>query len=79
MPSDYLVRNILIQRRVNDRSSLAHKQTILDLMGKSGSLKFATDILDMLHTKVEKSVGELEKKFGAENLELRLIVEMLKT
>lgn len=78
MPSDYLLRNILTQRRVNDGSSLAHKQTILDMMKKGGSLKFTADVLDVLHTKVEKSVGELEKKFGVENLELRLILGMLK-
>ena len=48
------------------------------MMKKGGSLKFTADMLDVLHTKVEKSVGELEKKFGVENLELRLIVEMLK-
>ena len=78
IPSDHLLRNVLTQRRVNDRSNLAHKQTILDMMKKGGSLKFTADMLDVLHTKVEKSVVELEKKFGVENLELRLIVEMLK-
>ncbi len=78
MPSDHLLRNILTQRRVNDRSSLAHKQTILEMMKKGGSLQFSADVLDALRLKVEKSVEDLEKKFGVENLELRLIVEMLK-
>ena len=78
IPSDLLLRNILVQRRVNGRSSLAHKQTILDLMKAGGSLKFTADTLDVLYIKVEKSIGELEKKFGVENLELRLMLEMLK-
>jgi geranylgeranyl pyrophosphate synthase len=76
-PSDYLLRNILTQRRVNDGSSLAHTQAILDMMKKAGSLEFTADTLDLLHAKMEKSIGELEKKFGVENLELRLIVGML--
>ncbi len=78
MPSDHVLRNILTQRRVNGGSSLAHKQTLLDMMKKGGSLKFTADMLDVLHMKVEKSVGELEKKFGVENLKLRQLVEMLK-
>lgn len=48
------------------------------MIKKGGSLKFTTDMLDVLHTKVEKSVGELEKKLGVENLELRLILGILK-
>ena len=78
MPSDHVLQNILTQRRVKGGSSLAHKQTILDMMEKVGSLKFTADMLDVLHKKVEKRVGELEKTFEAENLELRLFVEMLR-
>lgn len=78
MPSDYLLRNVLTQRRVNDESSLAHKQTILDMMEKRGSLEFTAETLGVLHAKVEKSVEGLEKEFGVENPELRLIVAMLK-
>lgn len=78
MPSDHLLRNLLMQRRVNDGSSLPHKQAILDMMKKCGSLKYTEDALDALQLKVEKSVGELEKKFGVQNMELRLIMEMLK-
>ena len=57
---------------------MAHKQTLLDMMKKGGSMKFTADMLDVMHVKVEKSVGELEEKFGFENLKLRLLVEMLK-
>ena len=78
VPSDYLLRNILTQRLVNDGSSLAHKETIIDMMKNGGSLKFTAEMLDVLHSKVENSVEELEKKFGAENLELKMIVAMLK-
>ena len=78
MPSETVLQNILTQRRVNDGSSLVHKQTMLDMMKASGSLKFTAEMLDGMHAKVERSVGELEKECGVENLELRLIVEMLK-
>lgn len=78
MPSDYVLRNILTQRRVNDRSNLAHKQTLLDMMEERGSLKFTAETLGVLHAKVKQSVEELEKEFGVENPELRLIVAMLK-
>ena len=78
MPSNHLLRNILTQRRVNDQSSLAHKQTILDMMEREGSLKFTAEMLSVLHAKVEKSVEELEKQSGVENFELKLIVAMLK-
>lgn len=78
MSGDYVLRNILTQRRVKDQSSLAHKQTILDMMEKEGSLKFTAEMLGVLHAEVEKSVEELEKEFGVENLEFRLIVAMLK-
>ncbi|KAJ5808864.1 geranylgeranyl diphosphate synthase [Penicillium riverlandense] len=77
-PSNSVVRNIWTQRLVNNKASLAHKQTILELMKKSGSLQFTVDALDLLQDKVEKSISDLEAKFGVENFQLRLILEMLR-
>ena len=77
-PSDHLLRNILVQRRLNGRSSLAHKQVLLDMMKNGGSLKFTEDVLDVLRAKVEKSIMDLEKRFGVANPKLMLLVEMLK-
>jgi geranylgeranyl pyrophosphate synthase len=77
-PTNSVVRNIWTQRLVNNKASLAHKQTILELMKKSGSLQFTVDALDMLHVKVEKSIADLEAKFGVENFQLRLILELLR-
>lgn len=48
------------------------------MMKKSGSLQFTKDVLETLHIQVEKNVGELAKKFGAENFQLRLLLEMLR-
>ncbi|KAL9603170.1 MAG: hypothetical protein Q9219_001373 [cf. Caloplaca sp. 3 TL-2023] len=73
MPSNHLLRNILTQRRVNGRSSLAHKRILLDMMKNEGSLEFTVGMLGELRTKVEKSITNLEKRFGVENRELRLL------
>lgn len=76
--SEHLLRNLLSQRHLNSGSNVEHKRTVLELMNKSGSLSFTADFLDALHKKVEKSLGELETKFGAENPELRILLKMLK-
>ncbi|CAI7646058.1 unnamed protein product [Penicillium glandicola] len=77
-PSNTVIRNMWTRRLVNDRASLSHKQTILALMKKGGSLQFTEDALDILHTQVEKSISDLEGKFGVQNFQLRLILEILR-
>lgn len=77
-PSHTVIRNIWARRLVNDRASLSHKQTILELMKKGGSLQFTEDALGILHTQVEKSIYDLEGKFGVQNSQLRLILEILR-
>ncbi|RMD43624.1 hypothetical protein DV735_g1542, partial [Chaetothyriales sp. CBS 134920] len=76
-PSNSVTRNIWTRRLVNNSCSLAHKQTILELMEKTGSLKFTLEMLGQLHAKVEKTISELEAEFGTDNIPLRRIVEML--
>ncbi|KAJ5167656.1 geranylgeranyl diphosphate synthase [Penicillium canariense] len=77
-PSNTVIRNIWTRRLVNNQASLAHKQAILELLKKWGSLQFTEDALDVLHAQVQKSISDLEDKFGAQNFQLRLIVEMLR-
>ncbi|PWY68621.1 putative geranylgeranyl diphosphate synthase [Aspergillus heteromorphus CBS 117.55] len=78
MPDSYVLRNVWMQRRVSGTATHAQKKTILDLMKKSGSLKFTSDTLGVLYGHVEKSIDELESRFGAENFQLRLILELLR-
>lgn len=75
--SETLLRNILAQRRVNNGSNSAHKRTVLAMMEESGSLSFTADFLGKLYKKVRRSLGELEMKFGTENLGLRGLLETL--
>ncbi|EED11493.1 geranylgeranyl diphosphate synthase, putative [Talaromyces stipitatus ATCC 10500] len=77
-PSNTVIRNIWTRRLVNTQASLSHKQAILELMKKGGSLQFTEDALDVLHAQVEKNISDLEGKFGAQNFQLRLILEMLR-
>lgn len=77
-PSSTVIRNIWTRRLINNQASLSHKQAILELMKKGGSLQFTEDALDVLHAQVEKSISDLEGKFGAQNFQLRLILEMLR-
>ncbi|KAL4867799.1 hypothetical protein BDV12DRAFT_209514 [Aspergillus spectabilis] len=78
MPDNYVLRNVWMQRRVNRTATHAQKETILELMKKSGSLRFTLDTLGVLYSDVEKSIAELESKFGIENFQLRLILELLR-
>ncbi|KAF9889737.1 hypothetical protein FE257_007043 [Aspergillus nanangensis] len=77
-PSNAVVRNIWTQRLVHNMASVAHKHTILELMKTSGSLQFTVDALEILNLKVEKGISDLEGRFGMENFQLRLILEMLR-
>ncbi|KAI3329071.1 putative geranylgeranyl diphosphate synthase [Xylariaceae sp. AK1471] len=76
-PNNQVLRNIWMQRRVNNGSSMAHKQTILAMMHQSGSLAFTADYVRELHTNVEKRVEELEAETGIENPKMGLILKML--
>ncbi|KAH8423754.1 bifunctional terpene synthase/polyprenyl synthetase family protein [Aspergillus melleus] len=78
MPDNYVLRNVWMQRRVRGTATRAQKETILDLMKQNGSLQFTEDTLEVLYGHMEKGIGELERKFGVENFQLRLILEMLR-
>lgn len=68
-----------MQRRVNRTATQAQKETILELMKKSGSLDFTLETLNVLYSEMEKSISEMEAKFRTENFQLRLIMELLCT
>ncbi|KAL6239865.1 hypothetical protein BDW75DRAFT_248656 [Aspergillus navahoensis] len=78
MPDNYVLKNVLMQRRVNNTATHAQKETILEMMKKSGSLKFTLDTLGVLYSDLEKSIDEMERIFGVENFQLKLIVELLR-
>ncbi|RAH79187.1 putative geranylgeranyl diphosphate synthase [Aspergillus japonicus CBS 114.51] len=78
MPDNHVLRNVWMQRRVRGTATHAQKETILDLMKRNGSLQFTEDTLGILYGHMEKSICELERKFGAENFQLRLILELLR-
>ncbi|KAI9367408.1 putative geranylgeranyl diphosphate synthase [Aspergillus egyptiacus] len=77
-PDNYVLKNVWMQRRVASTATQAQKETILEMMKKSGSLRFTLDTLGVLYNDVEKSIDELERKFGVENFQLRLILELLR-
>jgi len=78
MPSDCLLRNILTQRRVNEQQLAEHKHTVLHLMKKHGSLDFTLDVMHSLHGTVEEEIEHLEDATGIENVEIKLILDLLK-
>ncbi|KAI9040292.1 bifunctional terpene synthase/polyprenyl synthetase family protein [Aspergillus affinis] len=78
IPDNYVLRNVWMQRRVRGTATHAQKETILDLMKRNGSLQFTEDTLEVLYGHMEKGIGEMERKFGTENFQLRLILELLR-
>ncbi|KAL4935889.1 hypothetical protein BDV06DRAFT_228397 [Aspergillus oleicola] len=78
MPNNYVLKNVWTQRRVTSTATHAQKEMILELMKKAGSLNFTLDTLGVLYDDMEKSIDKLERKFGAENFQLRLILELLR-
>ncbi|CAF9915918.1 MAG: hypothetical protein GOMPHAMPRED_000894 [Gomphillus americanus] len=78
MPSNYLLRNILTQRRVNEQQRVEHKLTILNMMKESGSLDFTKEVIKSLRDIVQAEIQELEEKTGTKNFELKMIMEKLK-
>ncbi|KAL3470496.1 putative geranylgeranyl diphosphate synthase [Aspergillus californicus] len=79
LPNNYVLKNLLTQRRVKGTATHAQKQTLLDLMKQSGSLQFTKDFLHILYSDLKNSLAELDRKFGVENFQLRLILELLQT
>ncbi|KAM4061075.1 hypothetical protein HRG_012974 [Hirsutella rhossiliensis] len=58
---------MLAQRRVNGKSSLEHKQLILQLMEQSGSLNYTLAALRQLQSEIDKEVEAIEQESGFRN------------
>ncbi|KAI0406434.1 putative geranylgeranyl diphosphate synthase [Xylaria palmicola] len=76
-PSDPVLQNILAQRCFNRGLSVELKQLVLGKMEARGSLVFTSNVLKLLHARIETSIDELESSFGVENSELRLLIALL--
>jgi ophiobolin F synthase len=72
------MRSFLLKRRVDGRLSDEAKREVLETMKLTNSLDYTLDLLRVLHDKLETAIGNLEAKFGAENLPLKKILGLLK-
>lgn len=72
------LRSLLLKRRVEGKLSLEAKKEILATMKKTRSLEYSLVVLRKLHEELSRAVSGLDKHFGQENLELRLMLELLK-
>ncbi|GAW23081.1 hypothetical protein ANO14919_126310 [Xylariales sp. No.14919] len=72
------LRALLVKRRFDGRLSDEAKREVLAIMKKAKSLEYTLGVIRELHSELEKEVGKLEKTFGGENFQLRLLMEMLK-
>ncbi|KAM4055514.1 polyprenyl synthetase domain-containing protein [Hirsutella rhossiliensis] len=72
-----VLRNMLAQRRVNGKSSLEHKQLILQLMQQSGSLNYTLAALRQLQSEIDKEVEAIELLSGFRNDGLRALLYKL--
>ena len=51
---------------------------ILEHVNRSGGLEYTREVLEALYTELQREIGRLEEEFGAANLELRIVTEMLR-
>ncbi|KAI0448819.1 geranylgeranyl pyrophosphate synthase [Xylaria acuta] len=72
------LRALLVKRRFDGKLSNEAKREILAIMKKTKSLEYTLGVIRELHSELDKEVGKLEKAFGSENFQLRLLMEMLK-
>jgi len=80
LPEDQcmVLKNILTQRRVNGRSSLEHKNVILELIDRAGGLEYTLKALQRLMDEAEKEIVAAEATSGIINYELRALIEMIR-
>ncbi|CAH0032928.1 unnamed protein product [Clonostachys rhizophaga] len=72
------INSLLVQRRVTGSLTYEQKCLILEHIRRSGALEATKTIMVSLAKELEGEVDRLGKIFGEENLELKLIQEMLK-
>ncbi|KAI0526192.1 geranylgeranyl pyrophosphate synthase [Xylaria bambusicola] len=72
------LRALLVKRRFEGKLGPEAKREILTIMKKTKSLEYTLGVIRKLHSELDKEVVNLEKAFGGENFQLRLLMEMLK-
>lgn len=79
LPEDegMILRNILTQRRINNKSSPEHKQLILQFMEQSGSFDYTLAVLRQLQVEIDKEVQAVEQVSGIENEALKTFLGIL--
>lgn len=71
------LRNILTQRRINGKSSLEHKQLILQFMEQSGSFDYTLAALRQLQVEIDNEVQAAEQVSGIQNKDLKTLLTKL--
>ncbi|KID83934.1 Polyprenyl synthetase-related protein [Metarhizium guizhouense ARSEF 977] len=72
-----ILHNLLAQRKVNGGSSIEHKQLILQLMRRSGSLEYTLAALRLLQSEINKEVKSIEQESGIQNSDLKVLLSKL--
>jgi hypothetical protein len=73
-----LLKNILIQRRIQGKLPLEHKQLILDHLQRCGSMDYTVKALVKLNAAILKEIGKIEQEYGKKNTMLVSLLDMLK-
>lgn len=72
-----ILHNFLAQRKVDSWSSLEHKQLILQLMRRSGSLEYTLKALRLLQSEINKEVKSIEQESGIQNSDVKVLLSKL--
>ncbi|KJK73476.1 hypothetical protein H634G_11289 [Metarhizium anisopliae BRIP 53293] len=72
-----ILHNLLAQRKVNGGSSIEHKQLILKLMRRSGSLEYTLAALRLLQSEINQEVQLIEQKSGVQHGDLKVLLSKL--
>ncbi|KID93932.1 Polyprenyl synthetase-related protein, partial [Metarhizium majus ARSEF 297] len=66
-----------LQRKVNGGPSIEHKQLILQLLRRSGSLEYTLAALRLLQSEINKEVKSIEQELGIQNSDLKVLLSKL--
>lgn len=72
------LQGILSESRIKGKCTVEHKRILLARMHEAGSLDYVQHVLQVLHTRLDNEVEQLERAFGQVNHEIRLMLALLK-
>ncbi|KAH8194085.1 hypothetical protein TruAng_011748 [Truncatella angustata] len=72
-----ILNHVLLQRHKSDAMSLTQKHLMLDIIKKTGSLRYTATLLRRLIGEIDKVVGRIEVTTGKENDPLRSLLRKL--